>query len=369
MTAPVRRVVVVGAGIAGLSCALACARTGAVVDVLEARAEPQRTPAHLDVVPHLLRDFARLGIADACVRSGFAYNGLAVVDERGQVAFEVPTPRLAGAQLPCAVGMEYDAALDLLRSHARAAGAAFHADCTVEAIQAQAGGVFTADARRFAADLVVLATGMQSALAQRLFGESARSTASQSWWHALLPRPQGLDRSTWMAGSPGRRLLMVPISMARAGIAVVRTEAAEAGTDAAALRKTLFGWGPLPRSLAALIRLDTPITLRPARIALRSAPWYRGSVVCVGACASALPPTFGQAAAQALEDAVVLGELVAQRLDCATLLDSYMRRRGERASRVHSLLERASRWVAQPEPATDLPSLSQELGSILAAPA
>lgn len=366
---PVRHVVVAGAGIAGLACALACARAGAQVDLLEARTQQVATPAHLDVVPNMLRDLAGLGMAQDCARRGFAYNGLDVVDEHGQRAFEVPTPRLAGTQLPCAVGMAYDVFMDILRTHAQAAGAAIHAGLRVDAVDAHAASVSTADGRRFAGDLVVLAAGAHSPLVSQLFGAARREAATQSWWHALVPRPEGLDRSTWMAGGPGRRLLLVPVDMARAGIAVVRTQAASQGTDGDALRQTLAGWGELPRRLASLIQPGTPAMVRPASIALLQGPWYRGAVVCAGACANALPPMFGQAAAQALEDAAVLGELVAARLDRPALLDSYMHRRGERALRVHSLLERAARWAAQPEPATDLPGLSHELGAVLAVPA
>jgi 2-polyprenyl-6-methoxyphenol hydroxylase-like FAD-dependent oxidoreductase len=172
-----------------------------------------------------------------------------------------------------------------------------------------------------------------------------------------------------MAGGPGRRLLLVPVDMSRAGVAVVRTHATGPRTDGSALRETLSAWGQLPRRLAQLIQPETPTTIRTANATFLEPPWYRGAVVCAGACANAVPPPFGQSAAQALEDATVLGELIAARLDRASLQQQYMFRRGARAGRVHELLERAQRWMNQPEPATDLLALSRELGSIVASPA
>jgi 2-polyprenyl-6-methoxyphenol hydroxylase-like FAD-dependent oxidoreductase len=369
MTRPVSRIVVVGAGIAGLACALACARAGASVVVLEARAEAAHIPAHLDIVPNLLRDFARLGIAEECVRRGFAYHGLSVVNEDGQHGFEVPTPRLAGSRLPCAAGIAYDDALDVLRTFAQAAGAVIHSGGRVDSVDADSGRVAMAGGNALDADLIILATGANSALAAQVFGSRWRSTPAQSWWHALLPRPTGLDRTTWMAGGPGRRLLLVPVDMARAGVAVVRTQATGPRTDGSALRDTLAAWGQLPRRLAQLMQPETPTTIRTANVTFLEPPWYRGAVVCAGACANAVPPPFGQSAAQALEDATVLGELVAARLDRASLQQQYMFRRGARAGRVNELLERAQRWMFQPEPATDLLALSRELGSIVAHPA
>ncbi len=365
MTRPVSRIVVVGAGIAGLACALACARAGASVAVLDARAVSAHIPAHLDIVPNLLRDFARLGIAEECVRRGFAYNGLAVVNEDGQHGFEVPTPRLAGSRLPCAAGIAYDDALDVLRTCAQAAGAVIHSG-RVDSVDADSGRVAMADGNALNADLIVLATGANSALAAQVFGSRWRSTPSQSWWHALLPRPTGLDRTTWMAGGPGRRLLLVPVDMSRAGLAVVRTQATGPQTDGSALRETLASWGQLPQRLAHLMQPETPTTIRTANVSFLEPPWYRGAVVCAGACANAVPPPFGQSAAQALEDATVLGELIAARLDRASLQQQYMFRRGARASRVHEILERAQRWMFQPEPATDLLALARDLGSIVA---
>src|SRR6185436_9387170 len=49
------------------------------------------------------------------------------------------------------------------------------------------------------------------------------------------------------------------------------------------------------------------------------APWHRGRVVLIGDAVHACPPTLAQGAAQALEDAAVLAELL---LDADTLTDS-----------------------------------------------
>jgi 2-polyprenyl-6-methoxyphenol hydroxylase-like FAD-dependent oxidoreductase len=369
LSMPVRRVVIVGAGVAGLSCALACARAGGQVQVLEARPALTGTPAHLEIVPNLLRDLARLGVAEDCVRRGFAYNGVAVVDEWGQAGFEVPTPTLAGDGLPPAAGIAYDDFLDVLRTRAAAAGAVVDLGRRVSAVEPASGRVVTAEGQQLDADLVVLATGPESPLVQAHFGTATRTAPLQTWWHALLPRPAALDRATWMAGLPGRRLLLVPIGMSRAGVAVIRTSEVAEGTHGSALLETLARWGELPRRLAALMTADTPTVLRPVSGALLDAPWYRGALLCAGASAHAVAPPFGQSAAQAVEDALVLGELMSAGLQRAALLERFMQRRGERARHVHALTTRAARWIAQPEPATDLIGVARELTHLVAQPA
>lgn len=365
---PVRTIISVGAGIAGLASALACARRGAHVQVFEAGEALARIPGHVDVVPNLLRDLAALGVAEECVRQGFAYSGIDVVDEEGEPSFQIDTPRLAGNRFPAAVGIAHDVLLDILARSATAAGVEVRTGLRVDRIDVDSGRVIAGGAA-FAADLVVLACGADSPLVGALFPAPRRPGATQAWWHALLPRPRQLDRLTWMAGTRGRRIALVPIGMSQAGIAVVRTADAPVATDGAALVRTLAGWGALPRRISALLDPKTPTMLRFTSGRLVEAPWYRGAVLCIGSAAHGDVPAFGQSAAQAVEDALVLGELVSAGTDRATVLAQYMERRWERARRVHELVGQAARWTEYPEPACDLMALGRELHSIIAQPA
>lgn len=369
-TAPaVRRVVVVGAGIAGLACALACARSGAQVDVLEARACSLRAPAHIDLVPSLLRELARLGVAQACVQRGFAYTGVAVLDEHGDEALRLPTPHLAGQHLPPAAGIAHDALIDVLCDAVVAAGATLHHGLPVRSVDVQQARVSVGTGQVFDADLVLLATGAESPLVSAVFGAAQPAGRQHIWWHTLLPRPDWLDRATWMSGSVGRRLVLVPVGMTHAGLAVVTEAAPEGPADAGALKRLLDPWGALPRRIAATLDPSSPTTLRRVASSLRQAPWSCGAALCVGAAAHAIAPPFGHAAAQALEDAVVLGELLGHAPDREQLLQQFGTRRTARVSALHALVEQGARWLARPEPGTDLMELGRRIDAIVARPA
>lgn len=365
----VRRVVVVGAGIAGLACALACARAGARVDVIEARSWKAPVPAHIDLVPNLLRELARLGVAETCVQRGFAYSGVAVLDERGDEAFRLVTPHLAGPRLPAAAGIAYDELSDVLTRAAVQAGVSFHTGLAVRGVDAKEGRVLAEGGRAFQGDLVLLAAGAQSPLAAMVLGSEPPAVPQHAWWHALLPRPAWLERSTWMAGSVGRRLFLVPVSMARAGLAVVAEPGMQGPTDAGALAFLLNSWGPLPRRVAAELGPQCPTTFRRVGSALRETPWHHGAVLCVGATAHAFAPPFGQSAAQALEDAVVLGELIAPAPARGPLLHAFRARRVARARELHALVDQGARWMTRPEPDTDLQLLARRIDEIVAKPA
>ncbi len=61
------------------------------------------------------------------------------------------------------------------------------------------------------------------------------------------------------------------------------------------------------------------------------APWFENGVILIGDAAHASAPYMAQGAAMAIEDAIVLGELIGKKLSVAKIADSYMERRFDRA--------------------------------------
>jgi len=98
---------------------------------------------------------------------------------------------------------------------------------------------------------------------------------------------------------------------------------------------------------------------------LLAGPWHRGAVLRIGASAHLLPPHFGQAAAQSVEDATLLGRLLASASDRPQLLAQFNARRAPRAARVHAITTQAAHWDLHPEPATDFPALARQLVPIV----
>ena len=365
--AAVKHVGVIGAGLAGLAAALAAVQAGMRVDLFEARSAPSAVLAHIDVVPNLLRDLVALGIGDACVRCGFQYRGLEVVDAEARTRFEIPTPRLAGVRYPPSLGMVYGDLLQLLRDAGLAHGARLHLGTPV--LDAwDKGAIVTADGERHRVDLSLIATGPTlPAVAATAPRATALASLPQQWCYALLPRPVALERTTWVIGHGTTKALVVPVDMRRAGIAVLQPEGASQAP--AALRQTLAAQGPLLRSLGALCGDDMPTQLRAVHSGVLDGEWHAHGALRIGHSAHVLPPHFGQAAAQTLEDAVVLGDLLRARPQRNALLQAFMARRGKRARRVHALVAQAARWDVQPDATTDLRALAGELARIVAEPA
>jgi 2-polyprenyl-6-methoxyphenol hydroxylase-like FAD-dependent oxidoreductase len=71
----------------------------------------------------------------------------------------------------------------------------------------------------------------------------------------------------------------------------------------------------------------------------------------------------------AVEDALVLGELLADGVDAGRLLERFMQRREPRIRLLQALTSRAAAWERQPDASTDLGQLAVEIAQVVATPA
>jgi 2-polyprenyl-6-methoxyphenol hydroxylase-like FAD-dependent oxidoreductase len=124
MASPLR-IAVVGAGVAGLTCALPAARAGASVDLYEAAGQLRAKVAHVDVVPNMVRELARWGVVEECVRLGFPYPRRLVLGQDGRQLLAIDAVRLAGDRYPAALGVTQQSLYGPLQKAAAAAGMRF----------------------------------------------------------------------------------------------------------------------------------------------------------------------------------------------------------------------------------------------------
>jgi 2-polyprenyl-6-methoxyphenol hydroxylase-like FAD-dependent oxidoreductase len=94
--------------------------------------------------------------------------------------------------------------------------------------------------------------------------------------------------------------------------------------------------------------------------------WNRGRVVVIGDAAHTCPPTLAQGAAQALEDATVLAELLLARDDVSDeLWSEFTDRRQARASEVVAASVQLGQWLLDHEQG-DVPGLMARIAHLLA---
>jgi 2-polyprenyl-6-methoxyphenol hydroxylase-like FAD-dependent oxidoreductase len=100
------------------------------------------------------------------------------------------------------------------------------------------------------------------------------------------------------------------------------------------MRDRLKEFGGIVAELREKIVNPKEVVYRPYEEILMPSPWYRGRVLLIGDAVHSSPPQLGQGAALAIEDAVVLAELVAREKDIDRLLAEFMNQRIERSKLV-----------------------------------
>src|SRR3954447_3024563 len=165
-------VVVIGAGIAGLSAAVGLARQGIEVDVIEADAPQERTGAGISLLGNALRALGELDLADPCLEVGYGFDTIDIVDGAGNVMMSDRAPRSFHADRPSSFGILRSKLHSVLADGAARAGARLCYQCTVASMEQDDAGidVTLSTGEQFRADLVVAADGTYSSTRADVFG-------------------------------------------------------------------------------------------------------------------------------------------------------------------------------------------------------
>jgi 2-heptyl-3-hydroxy-4(1H)-quinolone synthase len=300
------RVLVVGAGIAGLAAAGAIRELGWDVSVVERRPDFDCTCTGLFVPANGARALAALGVRDAIVYCGRRIAGLRVRTADGSAS---STARLE--QVWRAAGPSFamhrlllheallEAALVPVRMGVRLTGLATYGG--------QAYAAFD-DGSTAGYDLVVGADGADSPVRALLWPDAAVGYGGESWWWGVVPCPPDLDDWTLTLCHAGN-LLAIPVGAAMAywAAGVSREAPFRDGLSgrAARVRERFADATGIAAGVLDRVRDDAAVQFSSAGTAWVDDP-VAGRVVLIGDAWHATTPSLAQGVAMAAEDALVL---------------------------------------------------------------
>ncbi len=357
-------VLIAGAGIGGLTAALALARIGARVTVFERAEALAEIGAGLQLSPNATRILAWLGLLEAVAARAARPSGIRVRAGRG--GHTLSTLSLANAERRW--GAPYLVARRADLQAVLAAAAAAEPTITLELGTALAGfgttetGVAVTTARglikrALTADALIGADGVRSTVRGRLAGPAdAPTETGRTAWRALVPldaAPAALrtaETSLWLGrdahlvhyavGNPARINVVAITRDATTRNATTReTTATDRDAtwsrpgDPAILAARFAAWHPDAR---ALIAAAPAWTTWPLHDRAPLPAWNAGPVALLGDAAHPILPFFAQGAAQAIEDAAALAAAVAASRDMPAALAAYSAARLARATRIQA---------------------------------
>ena len=342
-----QHVLIAGAGIGGLTAALALKQSGVRVEVFEQSSELGDVGAGLQLSPNAMHVLAALGLEDTLLKIGFEPEAATLRD------FKTGTPEIATSFKPEFMeryGQRYlhihRADLHYVLRHAVIkAGVEINLNTSVTGYsQTETKAVLhTADAT-YSGDVLIGADGIHSAVRDTMFGQEKPRFTGQVAWRGLVPTgavPADLvppHANAWLG--PGKHFVAYYV---RGGelINFVAVEERSSWTkeswnvqgDMADVRAAIKDWDP---------RITTLLDACDAcylwglfdRKPLKS--WVHGRVALLGDACHPMLPFMAQGAAMAIEDAYVLAQSLSS-TPVENALSVYAAKRQPRTRKIQSL--------------------------------
>ena len=312
-------ILIAGGGIGGMTAAAALAQAGFPVRLLEAAPAFGEIGAGVTLSPNAMRGLDFIGVQEAVAAAGVEparqriqhwQDGRTLFGmERGdsRTKYGAPYVYIHRADLH-----------QILLTVARDAGVKLQAGAQVVASDATT--AILADGSRIAADVLIGADGLKSAIRQRFETQAAHFTGHVAWRAVVPMTPELAPLGEWpgVHVGPGRMITRYPVRHSRL-LNLVFFARSDAWPDEGwtipaqpdELAATYAGWCDEARAMIAAA--ETVPHFRWAINARTALPrWVTdGRVALLGDAAHAMTPFLGQGAACAIEDAVVLARAMA----------------------------------------------------------
>ena len=355
-----RTIVVAGAGLGGLTAALALAARGfrvALIDKAEALAE---TGAGIQLSPNATRILIGLGLRDRLVRSVVVPEAVVIRGARNAAIARLPL----GATAQTRYGAPYwiihrgDLQAALLAAVRERDDIALTLGAAVEAIGAEPQGLSVQALRETrreetAATALIGADGLWSRVRAIAGGTDTPRFARRTAWRALVPAeavaPDARAPVVNLWLGPGSHLVHYPVK----GGAMINIVAIAADAEPSS------GWSTAAAPEEVMARFPADRWAKPARELLARptqwlkwplydrpplARWGDGRITLLGDAAHPMLPFLAQGAAMAIEDAAVLAAALAATPDDPTAgLRRYEAARGPRTRRLQRAARRSDR--------------------------
>lgn len=329
------KILIIGAGVGGLSASLALARRGAQVQVLEQAPVLTEVGAGLQISPNGSVVLHALGLGEKLADLSMQASAVQLLNFDGQPITRLDLQRFGGGTYHFVHRADL---ITMLHEAAVQAGVTMTFGTTVDTLlTSERATVQTSDGRRIEADLIVAADGINSVTRSVLNETKEPAFSGQVAWRALVPETTGPAEVRVFMG-PRRHLVSYPLRGGRLrNIVAVQERAAWAKPswsqkdDPANLRKAFADFGPEVTGLLSRVEHVFLWGLFQHPVADN---WHKAHVALLGDAAHPTLPFLAQGANMALEDAWVLAASLQTAVTIPDALSAYQAKRKPRCTRI-----------------------------------
>jgi 2-polyprenyl-6-methoxyphenol hydroxylase-like FAD-dependent oxidoreductase len=338
----IRRVLVVGGGVGGLTAAAALARRGVEVLLIERRPTFDVPGVGLGQPANALRVYDALGVLPELLASGFSYDRMFIFDPNRELIVEHKF-LLGDHRIPAFCALSRLRLHEILLGAAERAGAEIRTELTVSEIHDEPDRVAVtfSDGRVDSFDLLAGFDGIRSTTRIYLVGTAfVPRPSGYGAWRVQVPRPDYVRGMEFLQGI-GSKTGGMPLGNELMYVFHIRPEEPDAVFKReeypGLFRRRLAQYGSYVAETAASLNADSDIVYSPIEPLMLPWPWFRGRVVIGGDAAHTSPPHLTQGAAMAAEDGYVLArEVLADDVPLEARLMRYSQMRYARAAFVYN---------------------------------
>lgn len=378
MTA-VNTVAIVGSGVAGLASAIQLAKAGVATEVFEAKPELSALGSGITLQGNALRAFDQLGVWGEVAAAGKPFEGLNLraPGPGAPIVAQLPDLKTGGPDYPSTMGMSRPDLARILLAAAEAAGASVTFGVKVTGLdQSDVGVQLTLDdgSTRGPYDLVIGADGLNSTVRELIGIETRPEPTGMGIWRTFVSLPGDVERSELYYGGPMYIAGYTPTGDDTMYAFLVEKAQDRFGVEPDEARRIMLEesaaydgpWNAIRADIEAGASANYTWFTRH----LVEGDWHRDRVVIIGDAAHSCPPTIAQGAAQGLEDAIVLTELLTARdvID-DDLWQEFHSRRVPRATAIVDASVQLGQWQLDGVRDADTGGLMFRVAQITAQPA
>lgn len=369
------RVLIVGGGPAGMTAAIALARRGIRSEIVEREVAWRPAGIGIGLQSPPMRALRDLDLLLPLQERSWHHAVIDIMRPDAVKVAEMPQMNVLGPEDPPFVTMSRMVLHEVLEERLRSLDVPVRLGVTVSAASDgdDAIDVTFTDGGADSYDLVVGADGVHSTMRSLLLPDAPEPAyAGQVIWRLDVRKPDDLERYTMMLGRE-TRLGLVPIAPGRAYVWMLDSSAGPDRPPAQQLlemlHERLSAFGFVVPEIASQITEPSQIDFRALYWLLVSPPWGAGRAVLIGDAAHTTTPHMAWGVGLAIEDSLVLADLLAEGVSPHEIHSRLSERRFARCRLVVDGSLQLSRWEREPDtPGADPGRLIGETFKALAAP-